>query len=280
MLQHKRHGFKIALFAVLTAVLFIAGCAEKKRTEKVVAVINDYEMTVEDFNYESKEVLRNGKMFYDIPVTREDVLEALITKEILLQEAQKENLDKNKDFIRAIELYWEQTLLKNLLVEKAEQIAKKTVVYEDEINDYYNKMKTMVKAAVFVFADEKAARRAFNHKGDISEYMRQKLEKISLVYTLPSKWYVLEEDYSPLAYGIFGIDENSDKGLIKVNDKWGFVAIEERAPNEVEPLSVLRKEVADSIKKRKEKESMDEWIGILRSKANVRINQKVFNALR
>ena len=279
MLQHKRHGFKIVLFAVFMTALFITGCAKKKGAEKVVAIINDYEMTIEDFNYESKEILRMGKMLGGIPVTKEDMLEALITREILVQEAHKEGLDTDKDFMKTIELYWEQTLLRNLLVKKAKDIAKRATVYDDEIGDYYNKMKTKLKAKVFVFANEKSARKALSYKGDILEYTQKKLEKISFVYAIPSKWYILGEGYSPLVYSIFNIDKKNDRGLIKVNDKWGLVVIEERVPNEVKLFSALREKIANNVRKRKEKEMMDNWIDMLRSKANVRINQKVLNTL-
>ncbi len=150
-MNRKRVSFLIILLCVLIS---ITACARKEGPERVVATINDYDMTVEDFNYESKEVLHMGRVLGDFPVTKEDLLDALITKEILLQEAQKENLDKDRNFMKSIELYWEQTLIKNLMLKKSEEIEKKIMVYEDEINDYYNKMSPDEKKPLAEVKDE------------------------------------------------------------------------------------------------------------------------------
>ena len=122
---------RIYLFILIA--LFITGCAEKKGEERVIATINDYRMTVEDFNYESKEILNIGKTLGEAPVYKNEMLDALIVKEILIQEAVKAGLDKEKDFMSSIELYWEQTLLKNLLERKSKEIAGKTIIYQNHI---------------------------------------------------------------------------------------------------------------------------------------------------
>lgn len=280
MMKRKRLNFAIVLLFGLIAILSIAGCARKKGPERIVATINDYNMTVDDFNYESKEVLRTGRLIGGVPITKEDILDALITKELLLQEAQKENLDKDRDFMKTIELYWEQTLLKNLLTKKSREIERKITVYKGEILDYYNKMKNKVKAKVLVFADEKSARRLLSRPGDVAEYVQQRPDKFSLLYIIPSKWYILGEDSSPLENSIFNIDSDRDRELVKIDGKWALIIIEERAPNELEPLPTVRDEMVKHIKIRKEKELMNDWIEGLRPKARIRINRKVLSDLQ
>ena len=268
------------LLFTLIAILSIAGCARKEGPERIVATINDYNMTVDDFNYESKEVLRTGRLIGGVPITKEDILDALITKELLLQEAQKENLDKDRDFMKTIELYWEQTLLKNLLTKKSREIERKVTVYKGEILDYYNKMKNKVKAKVLVFADEKSARKLLSHPGDVAEYVQQEPDKFSLLYIIPSKWYILGEDNSPLENSVFNIDSDRDRELVKISGKWALIIIEERAPNELELLPTVKDEIVKHIKMRKEKELMNDWIEELRPKARIRINRKVLNDLQ
>lgn len=146
------------LILILIIALSLAACGRKEGPERIVAAINDYRMTVEDFNYESKEVLRMGKVLGDFPATKEDILDALITKEILLQEAQKEGLDKDRNFMKSMELYWEQTLIKNLLMKKSREILETVMVYEDEIADYYNKMPPDEKKPLAEIRDDIAMR--------------------------------------------------------------------------------------------------------------------------
>jgi len=124
------------LIAVLLILAVTVGCG-RRRSDRIVATVNNYKMTVEDFEYESKEIFRMGRVIGDVPNTKEEILDALIVKEILLQEAQKQELDKDKEFMRSIELYWEQTLIKNLMKKKFKEIHDKVAVYEEEILEYY-----------------------------------------------------------------------------------------------------------------------------------------------
>lgn len=116
----------------------MTGCsADSSPDKKVVAQINKYKMTIEDLKYEFKnapydeiELLKteNGKKKY---------LEGIIEKEVLLQEAQRQVIDREKDFMKSIENYWEQALLRILLERKSKEISNLISVYDNEIEEYY-----------------------------------------------------------------------------------------------------------------------------------------------
>jgi hypothetical protein len=61
----------------------------------------------------------------DAVKAKEDALDKLITKKILLQEAQRESFDKDQKFMKEIERYWEQALLKLLINKKIDDFSKK-----------------------------------------------------------------------------------------------------------------------------------------------------------
>ena len=277
MIIREKSIFTIALLSVLIAALSITGCARKKTSEKIVAVVNDYKMTVEDFNYESREVLRMGRLLGEIPVTKEDILDALIAKELLLQEAQKRNLDKDRNFMKTIELYWEQTLIRDLLTKKSREIEKTTAVYENEIVDYYDKMKNKIKAKVLVFGNERSGRKLLSYEGDVAEYAERESERFALLYVIPSRLYTLGEDNSPLENSIFNVESGKNRDLVQINGKWGLIIIEEEIPAEPGPLSAARDRIVKLIKTRKEKALMNEWIDTLRSDARIKIDKKVLS---
>lgn len=264
---------------ILIATFLISGCAEKKKEEKIVATINNYNMTVEDFRYESNEISNVGRVLGEMPVTKRDMLDVLITKEVLLQEAVKQNLDKEKDFMRSIELYWEQALLKNLLARKSQEIAKATAVYEDEINRYYNNMKNKIKAGVIVFSGEKYADKGMKEKDSVLAAWEQEPQKFAISYTIQSKWYILGEGQSPLEYDIFMVDRVKGKGVVKMNGKWALVIIEDTAPNDVGTLASLKSEIIRRIRAVKGRESMEQWIELLRLKARIKVDEKIFDSL-
>ena len=96
--------------------LVIYGCGGSNKVsgdDKVVARINNYTMTMGDFRDSARTVVG----------TREEALEEIITRNILIQEAQKENFDKGKAFMKEIEKYWEQALLKILIKKKTAEFS-------------------------------------------------------------------------------------------------------------------------------------------------------------
>lgn len=119
----------------------LLGCSldkgEKSADRKVVAQINNFKMTVEDLGYELNNVPYDEKALLNTPEGRKEFLERIIEKEILLQEAQRMGMDKDRDFMKAIERYWEQTLIKLLLEKKSKEISGVVHVYDNEIENYY-----------------------------------------------------------------------------------------------------------------------------------------------
>jgi len=59
---------------------------------------------------------------------------------LLLQEAEQMGLDKEPEFLKEVESFWEKTLLKNIIYRKSKELAGEVSVYEDEIRAQYEKM--------------------------------------------------------------------------------------------------------------------------------------------
>jgi peptidyl-prolyl cis-trans isomerase C len=68
------------------------------------------------------------------------MLDELITKKILIQEAQKQNFDKDRAFMKEIERYWEQALLKLLLKKRSDELGRGIEVKESEVMEAYGQM--------------------------------------------------------------------------------------------------------------------------------------------
>ncbi|MBA3009306.1 MAG: SurA N-terminal domain-containing protein [Proteobacteria bacterium] len=134
----------VMILAVLTALSFyLSGCASEKASEKkeIVIQVNASKISLEEFNDLMKfEAYADPEM--DVSdETREQFIQYLIRKELLIQEAARLKLDTKKDFVLTIEKYWEATLIRNLLELKTVDLKKKVLITEDEIEAYYSKNK-------------------------------------------------------------------------------------------------------------------------------------------
>ena len=106
--------FSYLLIFVLFLSLFC--CAQEKKPEsKVLCRINDYNLTVDEFQYQLAADLELDKDFKLTEEAKREFLEGLIKKELFIQEARRLKLDSKDKFIRAIERYWESTLIRDLM---------------------------------------------------------------------------------------------------------------------------------------------------------------------
>jgi hypothetical protein len=119
--------FKKYTFVTLVAVAVMpaAGCAKKPDKDRIIARVNDYKVTMDDFKREADLSLPGA--------SREQVMKDLITRELLVQESQKIGIDKNPEFMKEIEDYWKQTLIKQMISRKGNEFLQVVKVSPEEI---------------------------------------------------------------------------------------------------------------------------------------------------
>lgn len=109
------------LFCLL-AVLGLAGgcqCRQAEQPKEIVAKVNNYEITKDEFDREFRE---SGYGRSNTPASRKEFLNNLIDRKLILQDAQQQGLDKEAGFLRMIEKFWEQSLLKVALDKKIKEV--------------------------------------------------------------------------------------------------------------------------------------------------------------
>lgn len=135
---------KANCFSAVLFFLSITLCCcspEKVEEHNILARINDYNLTVDRFQHQLAAELELEKDFKLTNEAKKEFLEELIKKELLIQEAKKLRLDTRDSFIRAIERYWESTLIRDLIELKSKEIQKRTYVSQEEIEARYKEMK-------------------------------------------------------------------------------------------------------------------------------------------
>lgn len=124
-------------FTVFLLILFIIGCQKAPDEQKVLLRVNDYELTKAEFEEEFKGSIYSVN---DTPQARKDFLNNCINQKLILQDAQASGLDKQKSFLKAIEKFWEQTLLKIALDKRSKDISGSVSVSDDIVKEAYDKM--------------------------------------------------------------------------------------------------------------------------------------------
>lgn len=130
------------LLFTLTLLLFVPCCTEQKaENDEILAKINDYELTQKEFESLLMSDLKFQSNLKLTKKVRELFLDQLIQKELFIQEAKRLRLDTKEKFIKTIELYWEATLIKELMDLKGKELYKRTYVTQEEVGVRYVEMK-------------------------------------------------------------------------------------------------------------------------------------------
>ena len=124
------------LFLLVISVL-LAGCNNGARNKDVVIKINNYEITRQEFE---KEFADSSFSRQGTPGSRIDFLNNLINRQLILQDAQTNDLDKSRQFIEMIQKFWEQSLLKVALEKTSREISDVVTINDKSVEAVYNKM--------------------------------------------------------------------------------------------------------------------------------------------
>ncbi len=114
--------YRNGVFLLLAVCLFSCGCGQNPGSgpdKDIVATVNNYSISRAEFESEFKDSSYGGT---DTPESRQNFLNTLIDRKLILQYAQKEGLDKEKNFLKSIEKFWEQSLLKIALDQKTREV--------------------------------------------------------------------------------------------------------------------------------------------------------------
>jgi hypothetical protein len=123
------------LFIILAIVLAVTGATllsfwpnQPKEKTDVLVTINGHDISRSD--------IRTGDVPGSHHESHSDFLDSVITKELLINEAQKQNIDKEANFRKELKDYYEQSLIK-ILTER-ESASFHIQISDQEIENYLN----------------------------------------------------------------------------------------------------------------------------------------------
>lgn len=273
--------FTVFVIAVLGAVVY--GCrsslqGQRAKDREVLAKINDYRMTVLDFKQGANFILATKYLSVEPNEAKEELLDELIARTVLLQEAQKQNLDKEKAFMKEIEKYWGESLLKLLIEKKSEEISKSIHVDDSEVIDEYARMKRRIFAQLLILNNRKAAEKlsaaSYNKFDQVKESVREQI-----VSGESPEWWALGDLPRYLEEPLFSLKVGEVSSVIKCGNNWAAIRVIREEKTEIEPYKNLATAIRKSIHKRKKEDALDKWIEDLKKGASIKINTNTLNKI-
>jgi len=120
-------------FMLIALVMFLCSGWSWKQKKDAAIVIGDIRVTAEEF----ENALAESRYEENDPAQRREFLDAFIARKLILKEAERKGLDKDPEFLKSLQLFWEQSLLKLVIAKRMDEATGSIKVEQKEINKYY-----------------------------------------------------------------------------------------------------------------------------------------------
>ena len=153
---------KKTIFIILLFSLFSCyGCGQSKNPPAAIK-IGKTDISANEFDVAFK---NSSFSTSDTPASRKDFLDNFITRNLIVLEAKETGLDKDPEFLKNAEYFWQQSLMNMMLDKKVKEISSKIRVTDSDVKNYYEIYKdTEFKGAPLTEVYDKVKWTIFNKK--------------------------------------------------------------------------------------------------------------------
>jgi peptidyl-prolyl cis-trans isomerase C len=278
------------VFFGILLFLSLSGCqksGEEGLGKKELVRINDVSISIEEFQQMLEKQPLEGKMkLLSEKGTRDFLVNYVIPREVLYQEAQKRGLDKNKEILAKIEDARRIILIEALL---DEVLRGKGEISEEDIQRYYKENQ-----ALFTEPQEIRIRHiVVNSEPTLKEVVTklsrgEGFEKLASTYNIGN----FKEDGGNLGYirrgqlappfaqfeeAAFSLKKRGEISEV-VRTPFGFhiIRLEDMRGSTLRPLNQVKERIRFFLQPKKKQEAYLEYVKEAKSKANVLINEKLW----
>lgn len=266
----------------LFLVLGLFAC-DKKDDSKVLAEINNDKLTMSEFNKELDKIPMNMKMMVASESGKKNFLDRLIVKKLILKEAQKENVEQDKEFQNRLSEIKEQLVIESLLKKKlnagANMSDEALQKYYDANKEKFRKEREINTRHILLKSEEEA--KQVKEKLQAGEDFAELAKKYSIdpnakvsggEVGFHPKGTLLPE-YEAAAFKLTKVGQTSP--IVKTQFGYHIIRLEGTKP----PAYVAFAEVKDFIKQQmvqeQQKEVLDKYIDDLKKNSKITIHEEL-----
>jgi peptidyl-prolyl cis-trans isomerase C len=271
---------KMLIFLCL-ALLFV-GCSRKEEG-KVLATIDGGKITLEEFNKELERIPANMKMLVLTESGKQSFLDRYIVKRLLMEEARKENIEKEKDFQDRLVDIREQLLIESLLKKK---VTTNVNLSETELKEYYEKNKEKFKTG-----QEIDTRHILVKTEKEANEIRAKLAKGEDFADLAKRYSIdpsakatggaigfhakgtLMPEYESVAFKLAKVGQISPP--VKTQLGYHIIQLQGMKPPAYTPYEEVKEFIKQRIAQERQNDVLEKYVADLRSKAKITVNAEL-----
>jgi len=276
---------------LVISMLMLSACGSSSKdiaeSSQVVAKVNDKEITT---SYVERRVNRLSPLARKALKTKKgqkDFIDSLISKELILQAAGKEGLNKSAGFITRVEDYKKDLLTQTFLQKKL--LAKRPTLTEKEIRDYYDsqqdnfKEQPEVRISHIFLLSEVEAKDVLKQLTNGADFAKLAFEKSSNRKTAARggdmgylrKWQL------PLPVGdkVFALEVDQISEVITSDFGYTILKVTDKRVGKAVALEMVGGAIKNKLLRDKQREVVTVLVEELKKSAKVVVNESVLASL-
>jgi parvulin-like peptidyl-prolyl isomerase len=265
------------IVTLLTSAMLVglSGCAKKGKDQIVVAEVGDHAITLDYFERKMNRIPAE-ELPADIASQsgREEFLETMINKEVMLLKAVDLGLDEDGQIEDQAQRISGLTATMNMRNEITESLPEIT---EQDIAAYYEMLprKLMTSYMLFDFADKAREARALVEGGEDWEKVATRLKGGAPGrqedFTMPVVYGTVSDDFER---EVFALPVGAISEPIETPYGYFIIRVDEVVFGVVDPLDTIREKVVASVKKQREQLAVADFVNQIFEEYNLFINDE------
>jgi len=279
------------LFTATLCVAALVGCqnggtkSDEKKEGKVLAEVNSGSITTGDFDRELKNLPEYLKAMADTPKGRTEMLDTMIIRELILQQASKDGLDKGAEIEEKLQDLRKRLIVESFLKKKVESESK---VSDEDMKKFYEQNKDkfksgeQIKASHILVKTEKEAK-------DIQAQLKSggKFEDLAQKSSIDSSsakggdlgWFGKGSMVPAFEKAALALKEGQISDVVKSDFGFHIIKLTGKRPAGIRPFEEVKEQIKGAIMPTKQQEVFQKIKDELKKTAKIAIKEDVLNSI-
>lgn len=243
---------------------FLSGCGRESPAKKdAVAYVNKEPVTASELKREIALRARQDPTFKITPETKQEQLETIINRKLIIQEAMEKGLAREERFANTIKVFWEQTLIRDFIDYKKRAFQDYLFVNDEDTKKYYDNLSRKAAFKVLKSKDKGPLVKIYE------EFKKNKTVDTSAWEEIGPVGY--EDVTSSMLMDAFRMDQGEMKIFADPAQTYYLVMVASVEKIEIGPLEELKAGIEKRVLAVKEKQLFEQWLREKRKNAKIEI---------
>ena len=283
------------LFTVTLCVAAIVGCqggttsggakSEGKKEGKVLAEVNSGSITTGDFERELKNLPEYLKAMADTAQGRKEMLDTMVIRELILQQAAKDGLDKGPELEEKLQDLKKRLIVESFLKKKVEVESK---VSDEDMKKFYEQNKDKFKSGeqikashILVKTDKeaKAVLAQLKAGGNFEELAKKNSVDSSSAKGGDLGWFGKGSMVPAFEKAALALKEGQVSDVVKSDFGFHIIKLTGKRPAGIRPFEEVKEQIKGAIMPTKQQEVFQKIKDELKKTAKITIKEDVLNSV-